>query len=760
MTASNNTFLVDTGADISIFKRTKIRYNQLVDISNRSKIRGVTDGISESLGTTKTVIFIDGYRVEHQFHVVNADFPIPVDGILGRDFIKKYRCNLDYSNFTMTIRLGPYNIFVPIHNGPEEDVLIIPPRCEVIRRVNNLKSLKHDALVINQELQTGIFVGRTIVSKDKPFVNIINTTFETVTLKKFKPTTVPLEEFIIYSLGQTAPKTQSTNSVMKEIVNNTPEFVKEKMLDLCNEFSDIFASKSEKLSVNNFYKQKLRLMDDKPVYVKNYRTPIAQRNEIERQVKEMLDKEIIEPSMSEYNSPVLLVPKKSTDGQKAFRLVVDFRLLNKKLVQDKFPLPRIDDILDQLGRAKWFSVLDLMSGFHQIPLSEESRDITSFSVNSGSFKFTRLPFGLSVSPNSFQRMMSLAFAGITPERAFLYMDDLIVVGCSDQHHLNNLRKVFETCRKHNLKLNPLKCQFFRKEVTYLGHKITDKGILPDDSKFDVIKKYPVPKTAEEVKRFVAFCNYYRRFIPQFAETTNALNKLTRKNTPFIWTAECQKSFDTLKNSLISPQLLQYPDFSKTFYLTTDASQIACGAILSQMFNGQELPIAYASRTFSKSEMNKPTILKELLAIHWAIKYFRCYLYGQKFIVKTDHRPLVYLFSMKDPSSKLTRVRLELEEYDFEIQYIRGKDNVGADALSRINTSDLKQIYENTSQIFAITRSKSKLQSPEQVQTPKVQPTPQPKVHESLNNANELKLPLLQFSYKPSSLRMMIRQKKN
>ena len=182
-------------------------------------------------------------------------------------------------------------------------------------------------------------------------------------------------------------------------------------------------------------------MDDKPVYVKNYRTPIAQRNEIERQVKEMLDKEIIEPSMSEYNSPVLLVPKKSTDGQKAFRLVVDFRLLNKKLVQDKFPLPRIDDILDQLGRAKWFSVLDLMSGFHQIPLSEESRDITSFSVNSGSFKFTRLPFGLSVSPNSFQRMMSLAFAGITPERAFLYMDDLIVVGCSDQHHLNNLRNV-------------------------------------------------------------------------------------------------------------------------------------------------------------------------------------------------------------------------------------------------------------------------------------------------------------------------------
>lgn len=319
------------------------------------------------------------------------------------------------------------------------------------------------------------------------------------------------------------------------------------------------------------------------------------------------------------------MPKKSSSGEKKWRLVIDFRKINSKLIGDKFPLRRIDDILDQLGRSKWFSVIDLISGFHQIPLEEESPNITSFSTDSGSYRFTRLPFGLSISPNSFSRMMSIAFSGITPDRAFVYMDDLIVLGCSVNHHLENLKKVFQTCRKYNLKLNPEKCLFFRKDVTYLGHKITDNGILPDESKYDVIYKYPVPDSPEAVKRFVAFCNYYRRFIPNFAELSHPLNKLTRKKAIFLWTKECQDSFEKLKQTLISPQILQYPDFTKTFIVTTDASNVACGADLSQNFNGQDLPISYASRSFTKGEANKSTIEKELTAIHWAVNHFSPYL---------------------------------------------------------------------------------------------------------------------------------------
>jgi len=249
---------------------------------------------------------------------------------------------------------------------------------------------------------------------------------------------------------------------------------------------------------------------------------------------------IVEPSVSEYNSPLLLVPKKPSPGseQKKWRLVIDYRQINKKLLSDKFPLPRIDDILDQLGRAKYFSCLDLMSGFHQIELEKSSRDITSFSTSNGLYRFTRLPFGLKIGPNSFQRMMTIAFSGLEPSQAFLYMDDLIVIGCSGKHMLKKLTDVFEKCRKYNLKLHPEKCSFFMHEVTFLGHKCTDKGTLPDDKKNDFIMNYPAPHDADSARRFIAFCNYYRRFIKNFSEYSRHITRLCKKNVPFEWTDEC------------------------------------------------------------------------------------------------------------------------------------------------------------------------------------------------------------------------------
>lgn len=761
MTGSENTYILDTGADISVFKRTNINPKQLITTSNAIKIKGATDGVITSLGTTETEIFVEDCTLQHTFHIVDSNFPIPADAILGRDFIAKYNCILDYSNWTMSMQFGYKRITIPIFTNPGSNVLFIPPRCEVIREMETLK-LTQDALVLNKEIHPGVFISRTIVSKNCPLVKIINTTSENVIVKDVKLETIPLDQFHICNVR---PESNSENNtryldLLKELsTDNIPTFAKNKVLELCNRFSDIFALKSDKLTVNNFYKQELKLRDNVPVYIKNYRTPKAQKAEINRQVAKMLDDRIIEPSISEYNSPILLVPKKSASAQNNVRLVVDFRGINKKLISDKFPLSRIDDILDQLGRARWFSVIDLASGFHQIPLEENSRNITSFSTDFGTYRFTRLPFGLSTSPNSFSRMMSLAFAGVTPEKAFLYMDDLIVIGCSENHHLQNLEKVFEACRKYNLKLNPVKCRFFNRECTFLGHKITSEGILPDDSKYEVINNYPVPKNADEVKRFVAFTNYYRRFIPRFAEISAPLNKLTRKRVDFNWTPECQQSFITLKKSLISPRILQYPDFSKPFIITCDSSRDACGAVLSQKFGDSELPIAYASRSFTKSDFHKPTILKELIAVHWAIKYFHCYVYNTQFLVKTDHRPLVHLFSMKDPTSKLTRIRLDLEEYNFEIQYIKGKDNVCADALSRISIDNLKDIYKSIFHIRAITRSMSErvVQSNKQEITPSE--TPSPRVYEALDNAETLKIPTVEFHIRPTSLKMTLRYKR-
>lgn len=336
-------------------------------------------------------------------------------------------------------------------------------------------------------------------------------------------------------------------------------------------------------------------------------------------------------------------------------------------------------------------------------LDEKSRPMTAFSTEDGHFQLKRLPMGLKISPSKFSRMMSTAMTGLTFSRCFVYLDDLIVFGKSLKDHDKNLNEVFERLRQVNLKIHPGKCTFLRKEVLYLGHVISDKGIHPDPAKAAAMSNYPTPTNADEVRRFVAFANYYRKFIPNFATIAIPLNKLLRKNVEFNFNEDCQKSFHLLKTILSSPQILQFPNFDEEFILRTDASGFALGAVLS---NFDDKLIAYASKTLSSAEKNYSTIEKELLAIVWAIRHYRPYLFGRRFKIITDHRPLVYLFSLKEPSSRLTKFRLLLEEYNFYVEYTPGKDNCTADALSRIkvDSEDLKQLH-----VCVMTRSKSKQQ---------------------------------------------------
>lgn len=218
--------------------------------------------------------------------------------------------------------------------------------------------------------------------------------------------------------------------------------------------------------------------------------------------------------------------------------------------------------------------------------------MTAFSTERGFFQWKVLPFGLNIAPASFTRMMTIAFSGLSPEQCFIYMDDLIVIGFSEQNHINNLTAVFKTCRKYNLKLNPQKCDFFRSEVQFLGHKCTANGILPDPTKLNVVSKYPVPKDKAETKRFVAFANYYRRFIKNFSGIARPLNELSSKRKPWLWSKECDNAFNTLKNALLKAPILAYPDFSKKFRITVDASIAATGAVLSQEINGMNNSLEY------------------------------------------------------------------------------------------------------------------------------------------------------------------------
>lgn len=699
-------FLVDTGASISVIFSNSLRNNDIINTSRNVIINGIA-GSTKSVGSINLSLKLNNIEFHHEFLVMD-NFMAGMNGIIGSDFLTKYNANINFENFTVSFIADTEKITTSLESK-YDSYITIPPRCEIIK--NLWVDEWEDCVVTSSEISEGVFTAGVIAKPTSHMipVRLLNTNDREVKLRNFRPNVQKLSEFEIYLFDNKEISVNRVDKVLKLIDNSTLNSEeKDTIQKICAKFADVFLLDNDPVTVTNVLKQKISLKDDtKPVYVKPYRLPHSQKTEIDTQIDKMLKDGIIEETTSEWSSPILIVPKKvDSNGIKKWRIVVDYRLLNKNLEDDKFPLPNITEILDSLGGAVYFSHLDLSQGYYQVELEPSSRKCTAFATPKGQFQMTRLPMGLKTSPSSFSRVMTIAMSGLNYESCFVYLDDLIVFGNSLQNHNQNLVKVLKRLREVNLKLNPSKCKFLKKEILYLGHVISSDGISPDPEKIRVMENYPVPKNADETKRFVAFANYYRKFVKNFADIVSPLNKLTRKSIPFHWDEHCQASFETLKQALISPPILQYPDCSSdnTFILRTDASGYAIGAILS---NSNDKPVAYASRVLNKAEINYCTIEKELLAIVWAVKHFRPYLYGRKFQILTDHRPLVYLFSMNNPSSRLTKFRLVLEEFDFTISYVKGKENSTADALSRIeiDSNDLKNISEN---IFAITRSHNQL----------------------------------------------------
>lgn len=378
-------------------------------------------------------------------------------------------------------------------------------------------------------------------------------------------------------------------------------------------------------------------------------------------------------------------------GKKKTRLVIDYRNLNDKTIDDRYPLPNIEDILDKLGRCQYFTTLDLASGYHQIQMQPESVEKTAFNTEDGHFEFTRMPFGLKNAPATFQRIMDDVLRGLVNTFCLVYLDDIIIFSPSLKEHINHLKLVFNRLQQHNLKLQLDKCHFLRKETEFLGHVITPEGIKPNKQKIDIIKKFELPKTAKDIKSFLGLIGYYRKFIENFAKITKPLTKCLKKNAKIIHNDEFITTFEKCKNLLCNDPILKYPDFNEPFELTTDASNYALGAVLSQ--NGHA--IAYASRTLNDAETRYATIEKEMLAIIWACKHFRPYLYGNRFTIYTDHKPLSWLFSLKEHNSRVMRWRLKLEEYNYDIKYTKGSSNQ-ADFLSRIRVENYINDLENQS----------------------------------------------------------------
>lgn len=446
--------------------------------------------------------------------------------------------------------------------------------------------------------------------------------------------------------------------------------------DLIKEFADVFEEPTGIPSGTT--KHAINLTGEMSARV-TYRMSTAELDELKLQLTDLTSRGWIRPSKSAFASPVIFVKKK--DG--SMRLCVDYRRLNALTVKDKYPLPRIDSILDRLGGASVFSKLDLKSGYNQIPIANADVPKTAFSTQYGLFEFTVMPFGLCNAPATFMRMMNEVLAPFIDKFVQVFLDDILVYSRSWREHRRHLRLILQALREHSLKASLKKCAFFQREVAFLGHVVSSGGVATDSDKVSAVKNWPAPSNVKEVRSFLGLAGYYQRFIRNFAQLAAPISSLLKQEVTFSWTGDQQRAFEALKEALTTAPVLHIPDPHQDFVLETDASGFAIGAVLSQTDKqGNLRPVTFISRKMNQHEANYATHEQETLAVIDALKKLRHHLHGPKVKVITDHHSIQYLSTQAQLSKRQAGWVATLAEYDLEIVYRPGKDNPVADALSR------------------------------------------------------------------------------
>lgn len=468
---------------------------------------------------------------------------------------------------------------------------------------------------------------------------------------------------------------------------------REKVQELLKKWNTVFAFSSIELGKAEGVKHSIHLTDNVPFKDKPRRIPPGMYDEVKQHLQDMIASGAIRPSNSPYSSGVVLVRKK--DG--CLRVCLDFRRLNSKTIRDAYFLPNIEETFDHLHGAKWFSSIDLQSGYWQVEMEEEDKPKTAFCLGSnlGFWECNRMPMGLTNAPATFQRLMETALKDVP--NCFAYLDDIIIYSSgSVEDHLRKLEAVFQKLLACGLKLKPKKCHLLMKKIKYLGHIVSEDGIEADPQKVEVVEKYPLPTTVHELRQALGFLGYYRRFVKDFAKIAKPLHDLLKgienksrsnKHTPVEMTPEAVSAFELLKNKLISPPILAFADYSTPFELHIDASGQGLGGILYQQQEGKLRVIAYASRGLKPSETHYPAHKLEYLALKWAVcDKFKDYLYGNYFDVYTDSNPMSYVLSSAKLDATGHRWLAELSLYNFKIHYKPGKLNTDADVLSRLPTA--------------------------------------------------------------------------
>ena len=718
METQNVDWLVDTGCSITIISS---RVFFMVPEDDRPELEVSRNVLTSADGTKlktlgETVVNITVGKKTFPHLSVIAD--ISNDGLLGMDFLKKHSFSIDFKNNTLSC--ADSTIVADCRLGRNQvcrvsvaENTVIPAGTRTILPGRATKPLAHGSWLVEPLKQCPggqqVMTASTIIQGrgHEVILEVMNPTSEDVCL--YRNTSVGVVTRLppdhVAARICTDGKMEKERKIPASFSSHlSPEMMqifdsidadlssreKKKVEVLLKQHAEVFASRSQPFGRTDLVTHSISTEVTQPIKQPVRRPPFHLRDEAQKEVTKMLDQGVIEPSESPWASPVVLVRKK--DG--SLRYCIDYRRLNSVTIKDSYPLPRIDESLDSLSEAKYFSTLDLASGYWQIGLDEDAKKKSAFCTTSGLYQFKVMPFGLTNAPATFQRLMERVLAGLQWQICLVYIDDVIIFSKTFDEHLRHLSQVFRCLRQAGLKLKPKKCFLFQQKVKYLGHIVSQEGIATDPDKTRVVAEWPTPHDVTCVKGFLGLCSYYRRFVPDFATVAKPLTRLTEKNILFHWGEDEEKSFLKLKELLISPPVMAYPVASASFILDTDASNTGIGAVLSQKIDDEERVIAYASRALTKPERQYCVTRKELLAVVYFCKYFKHYLLGNKFLLRTDHASLRWLKSFKEPEGQVARWLEVLDMFDYDLQHRPGRLHGNADAMSRIPCGQCDQCHES------------------------------------------------------------------
>ena len=712
----STTALVDTGATISCISSELLQkiHPKFLNYqeSDLEFIYGVGNKQHEVTAKVAIKLSINGRNFTQSFYALHNQYSI----ILGMDFITANKAKLDFENSTITLN----GLSCKLQSPPLSSTLVksaqdsfIPPHTAQDISISLAKQLISPAILLEpvsslQRKFNGLDLVDSIVSAQHTVCRVANSTEEPIVIPK--GTIVAMARNISVSVI-TEPQDFVTEPQEPDCTEDSPqelsfdvappELPADKAGLLKQELEtnrDRFTSGNlENLGDHDEHIHPIETGDKKLRPVSYYRTAPKIQREMDSQIQLLLKYGIIEPSRSEWRSPVVMVKKK--DG--TYRFACDYRRLNDLTEKQSYPMPRLEDIWDLIGetKPKYFSTLDLASGFWQIRMDPATKHKASFVTRSGQFTWNRLPFGLKNSPITFQQTMNDVLRDLITKCCIVYVDDIIVFSHTFEEHLEHLRQIFDRLRKANLTLKLSKCTFASQRVKYLGHILSTKGIFPDPDKVHIVQSWQPPKNPKQIRQFLGLTNYYRRFIPNYANIAKPMHNLTKKDQPWEWSTKCQEAFEKLRDSLITPPCLAYPDMNKPFILTTDASGWAISYILSQEDEeGVEHPISYAGRALRNAEVNYGITDKEGLAIVEGFQHFHTYLYGNVTTVITDHSALVYITNNTKLTGRVARWAILLQNYTYTVIHRKGTANTNADALSRIEvqqdpTNDGQKVEE-------------------------------------------------------------------